>query len=150
MEIKRLMMLSVLSFGMLSSVSYANINVKLTGPLLSAKTNGCDQIQGKWSGQGTIQSVCKYKGSVVVSSAGSPNNYNLDVNLVHDSWYFWCPDPHTMTLPATCNGSTLAISINNGTNLSGETDGHTTRLSGSIVLPDKSSVHVDDLTLTKE
>lgn len=150
MKMKRFAVLSVLSLAIVSSASYANILVNFSGSMLTAKGNQCNSVEGRWVGEGTIQSVCKYKGTTTVTAAGGPGQYNLYVDLSHDSWYFWCPDPHPFNLAATCNGSTFDIATAQGTHLTGETDGHTTELSGPVVLADGTKVNVNSLKLTKQ
>lgn len=150
MKMKHFALLSACGFILFSAGAEANINLKFKAPLSILKGVQCDQIQGRWVGEGTIQSICKYKGSATITSAGNPGQYTVNVDLQHDSWYFWCPDPHAMTLPATCSGNTLDISTSNGTHLSGDTDGHSATLAGEIVLGDGVKVSLDSLHLTKE
>jgi hypothetical protein len=148
MNLKQTLIVALLGFSIGSGVAHADIRVKLSGPTLNGRSP-CDEVTGNWKGQGTIETVCKYSGDAVVAPDGGPNHYVVNINLQHDPWYFWCPDPGNIRFSGTCAGDTITIKSSTGTDIVGSTDGHTAQMTGRIALPSGQKVDINSLTLTK-
>lgn len=148
MKIKRIAALAAVSLVFFVSPLQANINIHVTGAA-RAGVDQCNQFTGPWNGEGTIETVCKYSGTANVVKDSTPGHYKINVEVQHDTGYFWCPDPGPFTLTAICSNSSISIITSEGTHVTGTTDGRTASLSGEIAMSASSKVTLNSLVLTK-